>query len=1736
MSELLASRIYDLRISNYEDSIKKVRALTAAFNKLDATKKKLNEQLQQRIEAGDSSAVDALRARLAELEKQLAAVSKRKNEAAKESDGLAKAQGRELSATEAYAKAELDAIKQVKDSTKYTTALASEKDKAAKASERQAAANRVEAGSYFDIVNQLKQLGPLIRSANAGSAISFGGNNLSFDQAIAKFKELSLVEQSFRRQFQADGTLVSEYSSGIINAFNKLGLGDIISKNRQQLQSELARLRTETQELATQLSSAALRGSEGFANLEQRVRENITIQEQYERQLQTINTTLAQSGSIGQRITGAIGKGFSDVRGQIKSTIGMYVGFFAAINEGQKLIHQAAELSDQMNTLRIYIHGTKEETQSLIDTLKKIDTRTSLAGLVDIATAVAQKGVKKENIGGVTQAFDQLFTAMSGAGKSADVHESVLTIAKLISIFHEDHDVTPVRVRELGNAMFSLQSSGPVSNEFLQGFSERVGAVRSITGATIPQILGMGAAFQQLGQTEEVAGSASSILLTKMISNIDKFSKIAGISSEKLRELIKLNPFEGLLAVAEGIKAKGAGGVEELVKLVGDLGVNAVRTRGAFSELINNSELFRQKMTQAGAAINDTSGSLEAFKEKQEGFGAALDRIRNIFINASANEGFLKLLNNITTALGFFIKLLFSIPFGLVVTGVTLATAAWAFYKGNILATTIAQSANNEATLLGTLRRLAERLGLLENTAAKTANIVATEGLTVATEGAAVATKELNVAAKASPLGLVLGLIGLLVPLVSVFANTTDKATEKMNAQNKALKDTAEIMGDVKRQVASDTASISAKITELVGIIKDENNSLFLRKKAYDELISIAPDFTGVLKDEKFDLDQLAASYITVIDNLKKLSEAKAISSIRDKYAQDKAQKEADAFEAKLKADAEAKDNARIRKENEDIKTLKGVTGGSTTLVSTNYTTQSEADAAKKDYENKLAAAKDAASKSDALDAFIKNDVQNRQKNIKDLQAQLAKLKAGTDEYNKKKNEIEKAQKNLTVVVGADGTGGGGAVTSNGTGGGGTKTLSDLQSQLSDINSQIAALDKIKTLTEEQKTKLKQLRLDKAEVLREIKEMNGGGGTNRGSQLSLGDKEQFKDIDAQRDEGIASERLKRAQNITDEETYLKTVLRINQEAIDKKLALLNGSNAQERKVISELKLDRITQEQETNTKIFEERKKVLKSVLDEQVRDLQASNRLVQEDVTVFFSDKADRQQETDKKILDLTQKYGVDILALEKQFGHQSIENQKEVADAIREIKENLRKDEKATAEAQLKDAEDAAEKDISDFKKNVEAQRLAIVTSSKPQRKKDVALENLQKEEDFGVLVREVARNTIEKEIYEKLLKAKVITQQQYNTFLESSYKKEQELHDAGVKNTEKATENITTLGQLIQTRLSSIFGFDNGTTAGKAREKLLAETIAQSYALAQNAMNAFYDQERANIDRSKQVIEKRIDLEKDQRLAQATSEAERQQIEKEAQIKKDKADRDAFEKTKKIQRAQALMNLGIQLSNLAVIAFAPNPANIATLGVAGAIMYGLQAALAIANYGINLKRINSAQFAGGGKATANPLRSGKITVEQNIPTQTNGDNILATVKKGEVILNEEQQARIGGPSVFKSAGVPGFAGGGMIDDKKYSTYASGGFTGLNYPGSLGSNLLAPFNPNEFLNPKNGGSSADITELKSMVGALTENIGEVSRSVHERIDNLRVVNDPVEAARVSDKVKKLKSIGKLR
>ncbi len=130
--------------------------------------------------------------------------------------------------------------------------------------------------------------------------------------------------------------------------------------------------------------------------------------------------------------------------------------------------------------------------------------------------------------------------------------------------------------------------------------------------------------------------------------------------------------------------------------------------------------------------------------------------------------------------------------------------------------------------------------------------------------------------------------------------------------------------------------------------------------------------------------------------------------------------------------------------------------------------------------------------------------------------------------------------------------------------------------------------------------------------------------------------------------------------------------------------------------------------------------------------------------------------------------------------------------------------------------------------------------------------------------------------------------------------------------------------------------------------------------------------------------------------------------------------------------IQKAAAL---GQIVANTAVAnakAVATSPLTFGMPWVAINTISGVLSGVSVvADAAQSISEINSQKgFAVGG------LTGTRINSSHGRPIRrSNGDNLLATVKTGEVILNERQQAALGGDATFRRIGVPGFAGGSFI-----------------------------------------------------------------------------------------------------
>jgi hypothetical protein len=335
-------------------------------------------------------------------------------------------------------------------------------------------------------------------------------------------------------------------------------------------------------------------------------------------------------------------------------------------------------------------------------------------------------------------------------------------------------------------------------------------------------------------------------------------------------------------------------------------------------------------------------------------------------------------------------------------------------------------------------------------------------------------------------------------------------------------------------------------------------------------------------------------------------------------------------------------------------------------------------------------------------------------------------------------------------------------------------------------------------------------------------------------------------------------------------------------------------------------------------------------------------------------------------------------LLALEK-TGSKEAENlliERRAAEAnYIKGKEGLERQEKGINDSRLaadkKFNKLIAQGDIDAIKDNEERE----IATAKQKLADDLA--NLENDKDF------IIQSELEKAKLRELLVNKSAAEIQAirdnydKKDLETKKEKTQKLIDA-------ISESILSVTDII-------------STFQQARAQKEAEAINEQITNTENNISELEAKAEKASGLRKKRIEKDIEAQK-QLLVQQQAEAEAIRLK-------------AAKEDKKIAIIQAIIQGALAVQR--ALASVPFPANLLA-----AIPTGIAAAAQIAT-------IAAQPLAEGGVVTGQ-----RVNQKQNIPTRSNGDNVLAYVKRGEVVLNQRQQSLLGGSNTFRRIGIKGFA----------------------------------------------------------------------------------------------------------
>jgi hypothetical protein len=655
---------------------------------------------------------------------------------------------------------------------------------------------------------------------------------------------------------------------------------------------------------------------------------------------------------------------------------------------------------------------------------------------------------------------------------------------------------------------------------------------------------------------------------------------------------------------------------------------------------------------------------------------------------------------------------------------------------------------------------------------------------------------------------------------------------------------------------------------------------------------------------------------------------------------------------------------------------------------------------------------------------------------------------------------------------------------------------------------------------------------------------NGTNNTQGASKLDTATQEELKKIDAARNQLLAAEKTRqneiarvRKLSFDDEVAYLRNVERINADALIASIAILERKktlNAEEKQTLAQFREELSSIYLETSNRIneierrrFEQEERLINQRLQLKVKEAERERQLVDNNPTLSAQARAEQQLAIDQELFDAQLQALQELEQQSTEFNEQAIARQREAVERAGQVVAQTRRE---VSLAEVQDIETAGENQVLAIQTSYAISRKAILDNEKLTREqKDRQIQLLDQAETRTILSAELEALNREVTAKKLLLDQGLISEQEYLAAITAQRQKAAELSGVSGGNQVNPARGFRTPLELLQGGrtggggLRGLFGIDRETDPDE--DQLLGQAIATSFNVAQEAMNGYFDAEESRIRDNLRIQQERLKIEEEQALFRAQSQAEQDAIRRDFDTRKRAEEKKAGEELKRIKIAEARIALATELANIAAAA-ASNPANGATFGASGAIMYGILSAAALARYALNTANINRQVFEYGGnlQSDAVPVRGGEIGGNPHgqggAPFTFNGEQKEAEVKELAIIRTKNApqnktftitgtQRQIASMLNQIGGGVA-FAPGGRVRQ-----FAMGGV--------LGESLQPPtgFSPVNNIFASQQISRSDVDQMLSKYTDRVERLAQEQSSRVDRIEVLQVTNTVTDAQR---------------
>ena len=582
-------------------------------------------------------------------------------------------------------------------------------------------------------------------------------------------------------------------------------------------------------------------------------------QEAYDKLAEKIRAADLEMKNLGNESKGTT-SAFEKAVSRLKTYITLYMGTAVAIQKISGVMGDMMTLSDKMGEVRKTTGFTADQVGRLSDNLAKLDTRTPIQDLMDMAAAAGQLGLHtEEDVRGFTEAANMLHVALPEMGEegATEMMKVALATGEVNKIRKQMEDgtvqgssATAVAMEKIASTIDRLRATTAAAAQPVADFVRRVGAVGAQSGITVDQVAALGATVDELGMGTEMAATAISRMIPAIKNHAFDIAQAIGVTPKTIRDLYDSGKaMDVILMILQHIhdqnlnpdgieKLLGTGGMGEIMK---ELDQQGARAGIVFAGLSQNVGELRKNLGTAKEAYADNIAIQQEYDKMNDTTAARWERLKNQLQEFFVNDSSQRFFGGIISALRVLVNFITDDgPIGralrYTVVYLAMLKAKWTeaigsgiMYLGKLIFATKASTAAStaDATAKAFVTTSTVALGNANATAAAKTNLFTT------------AWRRLNAAQKAN----VIAAVAMAVVFLTM---TAIKYVRQLASMTRAQKE----LNKVQDQAEVKAAEESGRLEHLRKIVNDNTRSVKERKAAILEIQKAVPNYIATVNGE----------------------------------------------------------------------------------------------------------------------------------------------------------------------------------------------------------------------------------------------------------------------------------------------------------------------------------------------------------------------------------------------------------------------------------------------------------------------------------------------------------------------------------------------------------------------------------------------------------------------------------------------------------------------------------------------------------------------------------------------------------------------------------------------------------------------------------------------------------------------------------------------------------------------